>query len=525
MTDDMKKKGAHVAARAAALVLALSAPSQALLAQSQQSFHNPVIHADMADPSVTRVGDTYYAAGTSSEWAPYYPLFKSKDLVNWKQVGHIFDEKPDWTYSSFWAPELFYHNGKLYCYYSARDSKTHISYVGVAIADKPGGKFKDYGPLVKYGIEAIDGYVFDDGGQLYISWKNFGAGAHPDRLLGCRLSADGLKLEGDPFIMIEDSEGIGMEGQCHFKSGEYYYTIYSANSCCGAASNYDVRVARSKTFAGPYEKYEGNPVLHGGDGDFKSCGHGTVVESKDGRMFYLCHAYLNGAGFYGGRQPILEELEMTPDHWVRFRTGDEAKVVQPVPFAGTRQKAVADFYDSFGGKRLKTDWTWYYSRSDIDATLKGGRLLLAGEPKNGNKWGTALCLRPLFTDYVCTARMDDGGGTLAGLTMYGDDKNFVALGVERSMLVLRQLRDGKVTDLFSAPHDDGAVYLKMEVRQGCMYSFAVSADGKAWRQVGDAPFDGSYLLRWDLVQRPGLLSCGDKAHPAVFDWFRMARMQ
>ena len=104
MTDDFKKKGMHVAARAAALVLTLSAPTTSQLAQAQQSFRNPVIHADMADPSITRVGDTYYAAGTSSEWAPYYPLFKSKDLVNWKQVGHIFDEKPDWTFSSFWAP-------------------------------------------------------------------------------------------------------------------------------------------------------------------------------------------------------------------------------------------------------------------------------------------------------------------------------------------------------------------------------------------------------------------------------------
>ena len=55
-----------------------------------------------ADPSILRIDDTYYATGTSSEWAPYYPVFTSKDLVNWKQTGHVFEQQPEWTKSSFW---------------------------------------------------------------------------------------------------------------------------------------------------------------------------------------------------------------------------------------------------------------------------------------------------------------------------------------------------------------------------------------------------------------------------------------
>ncbi|HTG56619.1 MAG TPA: family 43 glycosylhydrolase, partial [Niabella sp.] len=51
---------------------------------------NPVIPGDFADPSVIRVGNTYYATGTSSEWAPHYPLFKSDDLIHWKEAGYIF---------------------------------------------------------------------------------------------------------------------------------------------------------------------------------------------------------------------------------------------------------------------------------------------------------------------------------------------------------------------------------------------------------------------------------------------------
>lgn len=60
----------------------------------QATFRNPVIAGDMADPTVIRVDNTYYATGTSSEWAPYYPLFRSKDLVNWRQIGHLFEQQP-----------------------------------------------------------------------------------------------------------------------------------------------------------------------------------------------------------------------------------------------------------------------------------------------------------------------------------------------------------------------------------------------------------------------------------------------
>ena len=66
------------------------------LAQQESYFTNPVIHGDVADPSIIRIDQTYYITGTSSEWAPYYPVFTSTDLVNWQQTGHVFDEKPEW---------------------------------------------------------------------------------------------------------------------------------------------------------------------------------------------------------------------------------------------------------------------------------------------------------------------------------------------------------------------------------------------------------------------------------------------
>lgn len=78
-----------------------------MVAQEHNYFTNPVIRGDVPDPSVIRIEDTYYATGTSSEWAPFYPMFTSKDLVNWKQVGHVFTKQPSWTSNSFGHQNCF----------------------------------------------------------------------------------------------------------------------------------------------------------------------------------------------------------------------------------------------------------------------------------------------------------------------------------------------------------------------------------------------------------------------------------
>lgn len=495
-----------------------------MLAQEQAYFTNPVIRGDVPDPSIIRIEDTYYATGTSSEWAPFYPLFTSHDLVNWEQAGHIFDEQPEWTQNSFWAPELFYHNGKVYCYYSAREKATGLSYIGVAIADSPTERFVDYGPVIRHGKESIDAFVYDDNGQLYISWKAYGLEFRPIEILGSRLSADGLHLEGEPFTMLTDEERVGMEGQYHFRHGDYYYIVYASHGCCGMASDYNVCVARSKSFTGPYEKYSGNPILHGGEGDYQSCGHGTAVETPDGRMFYMCHAYLKGEGFFAGRQPILQEMEMTEDNWVRFKTGSLAKKEQPIPFEGTKQKDLSDFEDKFEGSKLKVDWTWNYPYSDIDVTVKKGRLFLSGTVKKENKYGTALCLRPQSAHYSCETRVIDEHTALKGLTLYGDDKNLIVWGVSDGKLLLKVVKDGVETVIHESVCLSKKVFLKLEVEQGCILRFYESNNGKNWNPIQEQPFDGKPLIRWDRVQRPGLIHCGDKDIPSEFTYFKMKNL-
>lgn len=494
----------------------------AVTGQQKATFSNPVIHGDIADPTILRIGKTYYAAGTSSEWAPFYPVFTSTDLVNWQQAGHVFDKQPEWTLSSFWAPELFYHNNKVYVYYTARRKSDGVSYIGVATATDPTQGFEDHGLLVEFGKEAIDAFVLEDKGQLYISWKAYGLDDRPIELLACKLSPDGLRMEGETFSLLRDDDRIGMEGQYWFKKGGYYYIIYAIRGCCGPQSDYAVAVARSKKLKGPYEKYEGNPILQGG-GVIQSCGHGTLTTTPDGRMFYLCHAYFSGADFYQGRQPILQELIVGKDKWLHFTSGNVASVKQPLPFPNVVQQSPQDFADEFTGKSLDKAWSWNYVYSDVRTELRNGTLLLSGKLKGKSANGSALCLRPVSANYSIETQLTNRNNSFKGITMYGDDKNLLALGCQGDDLLLKFIKRGKEQILSKQSIPVTSVYLKMTVTDGNRYAFFWSKDGVKWNAIEETTSAGerTNLVQWDRISRPGLIHCGNAEEPAAFSFFKM----
>jgi xylan 1,4-beta-xylosidase len=294
-------------------------------------YENPVINMDVPDPSVIRVGETYYAAGTSGDAQPVYPIFKSDNLVDWTPVGHIFNSFPKWTKGAFWAPELYQHKDKTFCYYTAKRKSDGISCIGVAVADRPEGPYVDHGMLLDCDKEAIDAYAIEVDGQLWVVYKAYGLNPErPIELLAQRLTSDGLNLEGAPVSLLADMENIGMEGESIFKSGEYFYILYAARDCCSPKSDYEVRVARSKSFTGPYEKYKGNPILVGDGVVFQSAGHGTQVVTPSGRMYYLCHAYEVGK-YKEGRKPVLHELKIGTDGWPHFVTGTKTQHRVKIP--------------------------------------------------------------------------------------------------------------------------------------------------------------------------------------------------
>src|SRR5690349_7128188 len=101
-----------------------------------------VLRGDYPDPTVIRVGNSYWASATTSNWAPAFPILESKDLIHWETRTHMFNQLPSWADYYFWAPELSYENGKVYVYYAAHKKGGNLC-VGVASADRPEGPYTD----------------------------------------------------------------------------------------------------------------------------------------------------------------------------------------------------------------------------------------------------------------------------------------------------------------------------------------------------------------------------------------------
>lgn len=488
-------------------------PSVAQQPAPTATYRNPVIAGDFADPSVIRVGDTYYATGTSSEWAPAYPIYSSRDLVNWAYVGPVFLRIPDWTMGSFWAPELFHRNGTFYVYYTARRKSDKRSFIGVASTRDLTKGFTDHGVIIEWTSEAIDAFVIEDQGKLYISWKAYGLDKGKSiELLGAELSPDGLKVIGKEFNMITAErtnwEAGGAEGQALFKRGKYFYMLYSGNACCGERCNYQVGMARAEKLRGPWEKFAGNPVLVSDD-TWKCPGHGTVVTTPDNRYFYLHHAY-NGTDFtFAGRQGVLSELVWNEKtQWPVFRYGSTVPAQAESPSKNAQKKDLNLVLDL--AKPVSDDaWVWDVSLPKPAFTVSDGSLKLSNTAANST--GSFLGLVIKKGNFTFSTTVEPQPDLLQSITLYGDAANALGFGVRKGTLELWQVKEGVRTILKTQPLPEttSTVNLQVKSRFG-HYDFSWFTAGGKPEAFTQSPVNGSYLPRWDRAPRVGLSVSGGK---------------
>src|SRR5215204_6558910 len=257
----------------------------------QAQFNNPVIRGDRPDPSVIRVGNTYWATMTSGIWEPEFSIFHSSDLSHWELAGAVFQKRPAWAERDFWAPEISTHGGRFFVYYTARKKGGPLC-IAVATASAASGPYIDHGPLVCQKLGSIDAMaVTDDQGARYLVWKEDGNSQcptpdNPDRkcrptpLWAQRLSNDGLKLLGKKVEIIRNDprswEGDVVEGAFILRRGNWYFLFYSGNACCGRKCDYSSGVAPSSNLLCPYEKYAANPIVSENESWQCPC-HGSIV--------------------------------------------------------------------------------------------------------------------------------------------------------------------------------------------------------------------------------------------------------
>jgi xylan 1,4-beta-xylosidase len=531
----IKRQRSHTVS--ALLLLALLVGSAA--AQRRATYTNPAMAGDFPDPSVIRVGQDYWAAATSSEWAPEFPILHSRDLVNWELVGSVFRTRPAWSVGSYWAPEISQDKGRFFIYYAAR-KKGGPMCVAVATASRPQGPYTDHGPLVCQEVGSIDSFpVTDENGQRYLLWKEDGNSvSKPTPIWSQRLSPDGTRLVGERRELFHNDQawekhaslpyGDLVEGPAVVRHNGWFYIFYSGNFCCARECNYMLGVARSRKLLGPWEKNPGNPILRGNE-TWKCPGHGTVVEDQRGRDFLLYHAYKADDFVYVGRQALLDEINWGADGWPTINDGHGPSVRANSPFGISQRNAEYSFSDEFTAATLRTGWQWPVG-NEPDARVEpasGGWLALAPTIEHATEPIGAVYARTTTTgDYVATTIVDTSGlsqGALAGLSAYGDGENALGASVDAGRNVYlwrREKNEQKIVATLRDALPSPRAYLRMTARDGHLYSFAASADGRSWKNVGEE-LDGQYLPPWDRGVRVALTAGGASKTTARFGFLRI----
>ena len=468
-----------------------------------------VLPGDYPDPSVVKIGDTYWASATSSNWFPAFPLLKSKDLVHWQQQGYVLNQMPAWADFYFWAPEVTYDKGRVYIYYSAHKKGGNLC-LAVASADRPEGPYRDHGALMCETAGSIDAFPMrDENGKLFLIWKEDGNSVNrPTPIWAMEMNEERTALIGEKRELFRNDlpwERNLVEGVSMVKHGDWYFAFYAAAGCCGAGCTYATGVARSKNLLGPWEKKK-EPLLANSP-EWVCPGHGTPVE-KDGRHYFLYHAYNKKTHQYTGREGLLIEYRTTPDGWLEFVPGTTGAPVVPTAFV-----------DKFRGRSLHGNWQWNVFQQ-VDKSLRGGDLHLRALP---TATGAFLGQRTTTGDYNAgTVVQNRKSDAVAGIALIGDEQNQVQLVVDGSVLKIVQVREGKEMELARKNLKvRKKLHLSMQVRNGKDIIFLYSSDGTRFETMQAAFIDGSYLPPWDRALRAGLVSKGQPQQKAVFTEFTL----
>ncbi|MXN90088.1 family 43 glycosylhydrolase [Flavobacterium sp. Sd200] len=284
---------------------------------SQKTLHinETIVH----DPVMIEQDGTYYLFCTGKGIS----MFSSKDMNNWTKLNQVFETAPQWVEkvvpkfdNHIWAPDVSFHNGQYYLYYSVSAFAKNTSAIGVATnktlnpADK-NYKWIDHGIVIESVPNrdlwnAIDpNLIFDENNTPWLAFGSFWNG-----LKMVKLNAD-LKTIAQPqewhtiarrerSFKLEDKDpgDAALEAPFVFKKDGYYYLFLSWDYCCrGENSTYKVVVGRSKTVQGPYVDATGKPLFEGGgtlviegNKNWAGVGHNSTYTFK-GKDYLVFHAY------------------------------------------------------------------------------------------------------------------------------------------------------------------------------------------------------------------------------------------
>jgi xylan 1,4-beta-xylosidase len=494
--------------------------SQERVVVAPSQYRNPILSGYYPDPSVTRVGDDYYLVNSSFAHFPGLPIFKSKDLVSWVQIGNAISRPSQLDLAgrglsqAVFAPDISWHAGVFYIVNTCVQCKGNF----VITAKDAAGPWSD---PIWLPFEGIDPSIYWEGDKAYI--VNNRAPDEPPRYDGHRAiwvqeyDWRAGKMVGPSTQIVNGgvdlaTKPVWIEGPHLIRHDDFFYLIAAEG---GTGDNHSEVVFRSKSLTGPFVPYPDNPILtqRGLAADranpVTSAGHAKFVQTQNGDWWAT---FLATRPYAPERYAIGRETFLLPVTWSDGWPHILAPKT-PIPFATTKPRLPAQprpttpvtgdfaYSDAFAGKSLAMQWIGIRAPATPFHTLGAGGLTLRSRAALGDRQGVPAFLGRRQQHHIATIttrvtfapRTD---GARAGLAAVQNDESFLFFGITRiagKPVVALYARDKAQADTLvtSAPVDpSGPVTLTIRADKGVM---AFDYQTRAGRRTLLSNFDATLL--------------------------------
>ena len=482
-----------------------------------EKIQNPMLWADVPDPDVIRVGDTYYLVSTTMHLMPGAPIMTSKDLKNWETVGYIFDRLTDSPKYDLlngtvygrgqWATSLKYHNGKFYALL-APNERGAMGDTYIFSAEKAEGPWTIVSRMRHFHDCSL---FFDDDGRVYVI---YGTGEMMELKPDLSDVIEGTHQQ--LFQREEDEKGI-LEGSRMIKHNGKYYLLMISHVYAPGKHRREV-CYRADNIRGPYEK---QVILESEFGGFSYEAQGTIVDTPDGDWIGIIFQDRGGVG---------RVLTVMPCRWVNGwpMLGDEnGKVPETVrPLVNGQPATAIVKSDDFSSDKLGLHWQWNHNPIDEAWSLKErpGFLRLKTNRVVSNLYLASNTLTQRMEGPTCSgaiaidiSKMKDGD--CAGLAAFNSDTGALVIKKKGKNLVLEMVEmsvtltdlDKEVTNVEEKVIESIPLNAQLSTLNAQLFlridadfrpvnghgrdaaNFYYSIDGSQWTQIGTK----DYRLNFD----------------------------
>jgi xylan 1,4-beta-xylosidase len=502
-------------------------------------FANPIVPGCHPDPSICRVGDDFYLAVSSFEYFPGVPIFHSRDLVHWRQIGHVLTRKSQLDLTStpssggIYAPTLRYARGRFYLITTNIDSYLNF----FVTAKRPEGPWSDPIAVDRGGI---DPSLTFDGDTVYYSRDGKGKDFNHPVIQQAVIDIETGKLASKPRTIWKGTGGIWPEGSHLLKHGDWYYLITAEG---GTWYDHSIVVARSKHAFGPFVGDPSNPVLTHRNklrSPIQAVGHTDLVQLPDGSWWAVMLGIRpkGGRTYHLGRETLLAPVRFDQDGWPRFGRRATLPLRHEAPRLPLHPFRAPKTRDDFDSDVLDCTWQFIRNPSSRDWSLKARpgylRLMASASTLDEVKPQCAIVRRQQHFNVCCRAKIEfhpESENEEAGLLIRAREGYHYTLAVKlvngRRCAVLTSTVDSKRTQIGCVSIRNQSVILEVNANAS-RYTMLVN-DGGRKHPLGHLPtrpLSSEYISERGPMHFTGVMiglyasGNGRRSRaPADFDWF------